>query len=129
MVQHSFGRWCSTHALPAALLATPTPRLLPAHPVPGPRPLHLQLNITCLIPPEKINYGTVVLAVEAFQPLPSSNEPVEVRSTSRPGLRGGGSCVHATRVHAQHCTAVWTPAAPAAASMGATSHDRCIMHT
>ncbi|KAI7845294.1 hypothetical protein COHA_001137 [Chlorella ohadii] len=38
----------------------------------------LQLNITCLIPPERINYGTVALAVEVFQPLPNSNDPVEV---------------------------------------------------
>ena len=71
--------------LPPLHAPHPPPTASPAVSL-APAPLHPQLNITCLIPPEKINYGTVVLAVEAFQPLPSSNEPVEVRSLSRPSL-------------------------------------------
>ncbi len=68
----------------AAAAATPAPLAAhkPSNPLPSPRPSPPpQLNITCLIPPERINYGTVALAVEVFQPLPNSNDPVEVRAS------------------------------------------------
>ena len=67
-------------------------RVPPKRPTKPHHPAHsilLQLNITCLLPPEKINYGTVALAVEVFQPLPSSNEPVQVREPSRPACSVG----------------------------------------